>query len=425
MSPPAGKSAHRKGAMVRTVARRYLHRAGKLALLLPPGHVPCPLRRTLAPPLALRAALTLLLAVLPTPVAAAPDDIRVALAEGVATVEIGGGPMLVQDLSGRALAEESVAFVRVLRRDATIEWRGQRLTGMRVVPAGSGPLRFQQRLYPGVIDVLAAPEGPIVVNQLPLEDYLAGAVKAEAGDKMPMEMLKAQAIVARTYAAYHRRLNAAKPFHLVAGTANQQYAGKVATDSPAWTAARDTEGLVLLWEGDLFPAFYHTDSGGHTEDPRVVFAATNMPALKPVRVEFPSGSPYQHWRLDLPLTDLSAALLRGGISVGRVIALDVLERSASLRVARLVVRGTAGSVTLRGNDLRRLVGFDTLKSTLFAVSVSRQTARFVGRGYGHGVGLDQWSSKAMADLGYNARQIVLYYYPGATLSTLTGATAAR
>src|SRR5262247_4744430 len=324
MSPPTGESAHRKGAMVRTVARRYLHRAGKLALLLSPGHVPCSLRRALAPPLALRAALALLLAVLPTSVVAAPDDIRVALAEGVATVEIGGGPMLVQDLSGRALAEESVAFVRVLRRDATIEWRGQRLAGLRVVPAGGGPLRFQQRLYLGVIDVLAAPEGIIVVNQLPLEDYLVGAVRAEAGDKMPIEMLKAQAIVARTYAAYHRRLNAAKLYHLVAGSAHQQYAGKVAADSPAWTAARDTEGLVLLWEGGLFPAFYHMDSGGHTEDPRAVFTATNMPALKPVRVQFPSASPHQRWRLDLPTSELSAALAGGGVSVGRVTALDVL-----------------------------------------------------------------------------------------------------
>src|SRR5215472_10523883 len=278
MSPPTGESAHRKGAMVRTVARRYLHRAGKLALLLPPRHVHRRFRRTLAPPLALRATLALLVVVLPTSVVAAPDDIRVALAEGVATVEIGGGPMLVQDLIGRALAEEPVAFVRVLRRDAAIEWRGQRLAGLRVVPAGGGPLRFQQRLYLGVIDVLAAPEGPIVVNQLPLEDYLVGAVRAEAGDKMPLEMLKAQAIVARTYAAYHQQLNAARPYHLVASTANQQYLGRVPGDSVVWAAVRETDGQVMLWQGALFPAFYHTDSGGHTEDPRVVFATANMPA---------------------------------------------------------------------------------------------------------------------------------------------------
>ena len=341
------------------------------------------------------------------------------LGEGLATVEIGGGPMLVQDLNGRALAEDPVAFVRALRRDSIVEWRGERVAGIRVVPAGSGPLRFQQRFYPGVIDVVGAAEGLIVVNQLPLEEYLVGAVKAEAGDKMPIEMLKAQAIVARTYAAYHRRLNAAKPYHLVAGTANQQYAGRVSADSQAWTAVRETHGQVLLWEGELFPAFYHTDSGGHTEDPRVVFAANNMPALKPVRVEFPSQYPHHAWSLDVTLSDLATALRRGGVSVGTITALRVLERSVSLRVSRIAVQGTRGNATLRGNEFRRLVGYDTLKSTLFAVSVDHASARFVGRGYGHGVGLDQWSAKTMAEQGYTARQIVQYYYPGATFSSLT------
>ena len=327
--------------------------------------------------------------------------------------------MLVQDLNGRALAAEPVAFVRALRRESVVEWRGQSVAGIRVVPAGAGPLRFQQRVYPGVIDVVGAPEGLIVVNQLPLEEYLVGAVKAEAGDKMPIEMLKAQAIVARTYAAYHRRLNAAKPYHLVAGTANQQYAGRVNADSQAWAAVRETQGQVLLWEGELFPAFYHTDSGGHTEDPRAVFAANNMPALKPVRVEFPSQYPHHAWSLDVALSDLAAALRRGGVSVGTITALRVLERSVSLRVSRIAVQGTRGYATLRGNDFRRLIGYDTLKSTLFAVSVDHASARFVGRGYGHGVGLDQWSAKTMAEQGYTARQIVQYYYPGTTFSSLS------
>ena len=386
-----------------------------MAILFSAHHLDRALRRADRPLLAFLPTLALALA-LSSPAWA--SDIRVGLAEGLATVEIGGGPMLIQDLSGRALAEEPITWLRVLRRDGALEWRGQRLTGLRVSPAGGNTLRFQQRPYPGVLEILLGPEGLMVVNQLPLEEYLVGAVKAEAGDKWPLEMLKAQAIVARTYAAYHRRLNAAKPYHLVSSTANQQYAGQVAETSPAWSAVRETEGQILLWEGDLFPAFYHTDSGGYTEDPRAVFAASNMPALPPVRVEFPSASPHHAWILDVPLADLAAALRRGGVSVGSIVGLRVVERSASLRVSRIAVDGTRGTATLRGNDLRRLVGYDTLKSTLFAVSVDRAYARFAGRGYGHGVGLDQWSAKTMAEQGYTARQIALYYYPGATLSSL-------
>jgi len=357
--------------------------------------------------------------------AIASDDIRVAIGDGVRTVEVGGGPMMVSDLTGRRVVDDSPTWIRASLKNGGLEVSGRRVDGLRLAPADTGFLRVNNREYPGALEIVRSGDGLTVINELPLEEYLAGAVKAEAGDKMPLEMLKAQAIVARTYAAYHRRLNAEKAHHLMASTLNQQYVGRVMPDSVVWTAVKETTGQVLLWHGELFPAFYHTDSGGHTEDPRVVFAAANMPALKPVRVGFPSGSPHQRWRLELPLSELSAALLRGGISVGRVVALDVLERSASLRVARIAVRGTAGTVTLRGNDLRRLVGYDTLKSTLFAVAVVGPMARFVGRGYGHGVGLDQWSAKTMADQGYRAQQIVVYYYPGATLATLPGVSASR
>jgi stage II sporulation protein D len=372
-------------------------------------------------------ALLALVALLWAGPAAAAGDIRVAIAEGLRTVEVGGGPMMVSDLVGRAVVEDSPTWLRATWTSVAIEVSGggRRVDGLRVAPGDTGFLRLNGREYPGALEIIRTGDALTVINELPLEEYLAGAVKAEAGDKMPLEMLKAQAVVARTYAAYHRRLNAEKAFHLVASTLNQQYVGRVPTDSPVWAAVRDTADQVLLWNGELFPAFYHTDSGGHTEDPRVVFAASNMPALKPVRVDFPSASPHHRWRLDLPLADLSASLLRGGVAVGRVMKLDVLERSTSLRVARIAVRGTAGTVTLRGSDLRRLVGYDTLKSTLFAVAVTGPVVRFVGRGYGHGVGLDQWSAKTMADQGYRAEEIVAYYYPGAVLTTLAGPPALR
>jgi stage II sporulation protein D (peptidoglycan lytic transglycosylase) len=353
----------------------------------------------------------------------AGGEIRVALSEGLRTVELGGGPLALQDLAGRRLTRVGPTWIRVVERGAGVEIRGLGREGLRVdgvrVLGGSGrAVRVGSLDYPGAIEIRRAGEGLLVVNALPLEDYVVGSVKAEAGEAMPLEMLKAQAIVARTYAAYHRRLNAGKPYEIVATTVHQQYAGRVGADSPIWTAVRETRGQVLLWDGELFPAFYHTDSGGHTEDPRVVFAASNMPALRPVRVEFPSDSPHHLWTLDLPLADLAASLQRAGVGVGRVVALEVLERSVSLRVTRIAVQGSAGRVILRGNDFRRAVGYDTLKSTLFAVAVDDTTARFAGRGYGHGVGMDQAGAKTMAQLGYSARQILEYYYPGAEFASL-------
>ena len=229
------------------------------------------------------------------PALAAGDDIRVALADGVHSIELGGGPLALHDLAGRPLIGATPTWIRVVERGAGLEVRGVgrlglRADALRVVAARKGAVRVGGSDYPGVVELRRTGDGLMVVNELPLEAYVTGSVQAEAGETMPLEMLKAQAIVARTYAAYHRRLNAGK-----------------SADSPVWRAVRETRGQVLHWEGELFPAFYHTDSGGHTEDPRAVFAATNMPALPPVRVEFPSDSPHHSWTLDMPRATLEAA----------------------------------------------------------------------------------------------------------------------
>ncbi|MBI2554063.1 MAG: cell division protein, partial [Candidatus Rokubacteria bacterium] len=168
--------------------------------------------------------------------------IRVAVADGLKSVEVGGGGILASDLQGQPLLAGRPATVRVALRNGALDVEGRRVAGARLVPAGPSALRLNGREYPGSLEVLRNGDGLAVVNELPFEEYLAGVLALEASDKWPFEILKAQAIVARTYAAYHRWLNAAKAFHILASTANQQYAGRVAETSPAWEAVRATEG---------------------------------------------------------------------------------------------------------------------------------------------------------------------------------------
>ena len=199
--------------------------------------------------------------------------------------------MMVSDLAGRSVVNDSPTWLRATLKNGAIEVAGRRVEGLRLAPADVGSLRTNNREYPGALEIVKSGDGLTVVNELPLEDYLAGAVKAEAGDKMPLEMLKAQAIVARTYAAYHRRLNAEKAFHLVASTRT----------SSTWAACRPTRwcgprcgrprarccsGRASCSPPSTTPTAAATPrTRGWSSRPR------NMPALKPVRVEFPSESP--------------------------------------------------------------------------------------------------------------------------------------
>lgn len=350
--------------------------------------------------------------------AASDGTIRVAIADGIRSVQVGGDGIRVTDLRGRPLLGQHAPSVSVRLANGALDLGGRRVSGARLRASDSGALRLNGREYPGVLDVLKNGHGLLVVNEVPFEEYLAGVVKAEAKETWAIEMLKAQAIAARTYAAYHRELNDAKPFHILASKAHQQYIGRVSVSSPVWQAVRATAGRVLSLGGQLFPAFYHTDSGGYTEEPRLVFTSKHMPPLRAVRSEFSGDSPYFAWNLDISLAELSRRLRKAGVSVGTIRRLEVLKRSPSLRVLRLAVHGTRRTAWLSGADFRRMLGYDTLRSTLFSVAVDGRYARFSGRGYGHGVGMDQWGAKAMAERGYTALEILRYYYPGAVPRTL-------
>jgi stage II sporulation protein D len=352
---------------------------------------------------------------------AAADDgtIRVAVVENARAVELRGADIEVTEVGHCPMCPRArwrTDVVRAASSGGAVDVDGRQGLAFRV--RSDHPIRLNGREYSAALELVGGAGGLAVVNELPLEEYVAGVLRAETGERWPVEALRAQAVVARTYAAYQRLLNAAKPYHLVASTAHQVYAGHVASSSPAWGAVLETSGQVLRWGGELFPAFYHADSGGYTEDPRTVFAARNMPALRPVVCPFSVGSPHFYWSLDLRLADLADMLRRGGADVGSVTAIEVTERTPSLRAMTVTVRGSRGAVRLRGNDFRRLVGYETLKSTLFAVAVDGTVARFAGRGFGHGVGLCQWGAKGMAEQGYTARQILEFYYPGATLGML-------
>jgi stage II sporulation protein D len=346
--------------------------------------------------------------------AMAEETIRVAVLDGVRVAELRGSDIEIVEVGSGAAAWRA-EVVRAAVVSGGIDIDGRRAPAFRL--RSDRLIRLNGRDYPGVLDIIRVGEGLAVVNDLPFEDYVAGVVRAESSEKWPLEMLRAQAVVARTYAAHQRSLAAGKPYNILASTLHQQYAGYVPPTSPIWVAVRDTAGQVLLWEGEVFPAFYHTESGGYTEDPRMIFAARNMPALKPVRCEFSAGSPHFYWSLDLRPADLTDMLRKNDVNVGPVTTIDVSERTPSLRAAVVTVHGGRGNARLRGNDFRRMIGYDTLKSTLFAVAVDGEWARFSGRGYGHGAGMCQWGAKGMAEQGYSARQILEFFYPGTTLGS--------
>ena len=380
--------------------------------------------------------------------------VRLALAPAAAAPVVGAsGTWRVLDADGRGDV--------VLRAGAgerwTVEQRGGRLRVVRADGAASGwragPLVVRAadpgalvthdgRRYRGELALLAAgATGVLVLNRLPLEEYLRGVVPLEIGNRPPAERAaaEAQAVAARSYARARLRGTAARPFDLGVGTGDQVYGG-VAAERPTTDAAvRGTAGLVLTDGGRAVSAPYHSTCGGSTAESTEVWRARSEPHLQRVSDRRPAGgawcdaAPRYRWTATFAADELRRTLDRhlgayatvppGG--VGEVLELRVWETTPSGRVGELMVRTARGTFHVRGNDIRSVLrppGGGTLNSTYFTVR-NAQAARgdrapiatLEGQGYGHGVGMCQWGAIGRARAGHDFRTILRSYYPGTTV----------
>ena len=266
----------------------------------------------------------------------------------------------------------------------------------------------------GAVEVERVGDGLRVVNEVPLEDYVAGTVGREVYAFWSVETLKAQAVVTRTYALHERALRARRAFDVFNGTQGQVYGG-VDAESPAVLAATEaTRGEFLAWDAQPILAVFHSASGGQTASAEEVWGRP-APYLVSLPVENEEDSPDAYWRASIPGTTLGRALARLGIQIGTVREIRVVDRTASGRALRIAVRGDSGDSRLGARELRSVLGENVIRSTLFEIRAVPDGFAFVGAGHGHGVGMSQWGAEGMARRGADYRRILATFFPGTEL----------
>lgn len=275
--------------------------------------------------------------------------VRVLLAAGKKKLRIGSKRTFVAvDARGRRVRIRS----GTLKLGPRLVVRGRRLTSpVRFKPGGSA-LLLGGRPYRGDIVVRSRGGRLSAVNELGLERYLRGVVPYEMPSDWPHAALRAQAVVARSYALATRKPG--KIYDLHSDVRSQVYGGILA-ETPATNAAIGaTAGRVLLWRGRVATTFYHSTSGGRTAPAWEVWPdARRLPYLRGVRDPFDHG-PHHTW---------GPVVLRGKPLVARARDIDVL-RGRSGRVTAVVVDGRR----IEGSDFRRRLD---LRSTWFRLAVLR------------------------------------------------------
>ena len=369
------------------------------------------------------AALALLFVVLSAPVLAparaqAGETIRMAIFQSVESVTVASSSGLIVRAPNDTI--DSNGRITVAAGPSGLIVDGQPLRSDRLDVRGRDGELTINGLTVGNRVIVKRQNGKLLaINELPLEDYVKGVVPSEMSAAWHPEALKVQAIATRTYALYKMRQNARKDFDVVASIKDQVYLyrGRAAAAGPAGRAADETRDQVLAYRDEPILAAFSSTAAGLTEDAWNVWAV-DLPYLKGVECPFDLNSPWYQWRTDVGLAMLEQRLRDEGFPVGVIASLAPAAYTKAGRVVQVRILHSGGELYIKGDDLRRVLGYLVLPSTQFDFDVVGLKVLFAGRGNGHGVGLCQWGAKELAERGYSAETILRYYYPGADIRDL-------
>ena len=252
------------------------------------------------------------------------------------------------------------------------------------------------------------------VVSLELEDYVTGVVGAEMPALFSSEALKAQAVIARTYALKANSMgrtlsdNESSQSYKDNGELVSMWGGSYSSYySKIKDAVNSTNGVYLTYNGNYIEAVYHSTSNGRTEDSSNVWG-NSFPYLVSVDSVYDNSNPSFSISKTFSYSDLSSKL---GFSVDANTEFNVLGHTSGGRVSNISV----GGVNFSGVSFRSMLG---LRSTDFDISKVDGGVVITTRGYGHGVGMSQYGANGMAKAGYSYRDILLHYYPGVVIEHL-------
>lgn len=409
--------------------------------------------------------------------ASAAEQIRVALAVGQATVELAcEAELAVTEPDGKkAFLPKGKYFVHVENGRLAFDDKHAFASGVCLTQAAGKTLpQVNKRAYKGQLQLVVQDGRLLVVNQLPLEDYLACVLPAKTMVVWPDEVLKAQAVAARSYALYKKQ-HAARGYDITATDSELFYegSGKRIEKDAVTKLIRATRGQYLAdGRGLAIESVSTSSSGGRTESAKNLWER-EVSYLQSVE-DYDSDSPEYSWEYRAVPALLESLLAQRGYATGRLTSIRLsplddkgVDRTLTGRVKYIVLSGENNTVQLSGSELMELLG---LNSTLFDVETGTPVPEtlkvpienyygmqigskdidikinednkpiwknlvrsyhmlsggkeekiiFRGKGKGSGLGLSAWGARGLANADAKAtyRTILAHYYPNTRLATL-------
>lgn len=292
--------------------------------------------------------------------------------------------------------------------------------------------------YGGVLELRTTAEGIVIINELPLEEYLCKVVPSEMPASYELEALKAQAVCARSYASRQMAGYGYPEYeaHVNDSTDYQVYNNSEAQEQSS-RAVSETAGQVVRFRGEVVTTYYYSTSCGKTTG---VEAWGTTPSesnsyLQEVSVcgsegDYERELPWYRWTAIVSVQRLSELVsLNTGVDVGTIQSLDIAKKGPGGVALQIVVTGDRNSVTVdTENKIRSALGgsgytitkndgtvIDStrlLPSAFFTAERAGDEYVIRGGGFGHGIGMSQNGANEMAKEGKTYKDILGLFYPG-------------
>lgn len=302
--------------------------------------------------------------------------------------------------------------------------------------------RKRRLKYAGTLRFIVEGDKITAVNRIRLEDYLLSVISSEMKASAPLELLKAHAVISRSWviARMRERAKALKSgdtqglqhihYDVCADDHCQRYQGVSMTVGDDCRRAIDQSwGMLLSYQGELCDTRYSKCCGGKSEKYSTCWEDTDFPYLQSVEDSFCNCSDdsilstilndydletkdFHDWSYTISREELSKIFERKtGHKIGKIASIKALKRGDSGRICSLEVTGENGKVTIEKElAIRLALSEDCLKSSAFDYHWESDKLVLSGKGWGHGVGLCQIGAAVMAAKGYDFREILSHYY---------------
>lgn len=293
--------------------------------------------------------------------------------------------------------------------------------------------------YKGVLELYSTVEGIVIVNELPVEEYLYAVVPSEMPASYEAESLKCQAICARSYAYCQMKVYGYPEYYAhVDDSVSYQVYGNSKEQESTTLAVNETCGKKLWYQNQVVKTYYYSTSCGHSTS--VEAWGTQLTDknhyLQGVSICDEQGNAYEknlpwyRWEATIPQKTLENLIeLNTGNEIGNLQNIAVTKQGAGGVALQITVTGTEKTITVEtenkirsalgggGYQIRKQDGIviqstRLLPSAFFTVAKNGENYIIKGGGYGHGIGMSQNGANEMAKVGKTHEEILQFFYPG-------------